>query len=336
MCEGKGGVVAIPSWLIWTVAAIPAGLLVSRVILPWALGRRGVVTERSMFGQALVFDGQDEQGKTVRYLNVNGVFQSVAYVDEELRDELACTYHQYFAEAIKLRFPWLDDAPSTPASSASDGNSTTAGAADGAPASAVITPADTGTDGSASAPASASASTSASTTPATGKRVRPLRALVIGGGGFVFPSYLASRFPDMQVDAVEIDPVIIRLAREHFGLDQACAAHPNLQVMCTDGWDFLRNGGAWDIIVNDAFSGSQPLGSLGTADGARIIHEHLSADGLYLANVRTALEGPKSQPLHELTRVFQAEFQHVKVFAEHPDQPEKIAYNALVACDSLR
>lgn len=270
------------AWLVWGGIAAAVLLLVSRVLVPWVLELRGVHMSRTMFGVALVFDGEDEDGSKVRYLNVDGVFQSVCYEDPELRDSLACEYHRHFARVIGKRFGC---GPSSGPDAQQTGN-------------------------------------------------QQLRALVIGGGGFAFPKHLAASYPDMQVDAVEIDPAIIELARKWFHLDEARAAHPNLNVVQADGWKQLREGGTWDIIVNDAFSGKEPLGSLGTADGARIVREHLSPEGLYLANVRSSISGKKARVLEDLKRVFGAEFANVRVYAERPEDPDALAYNAFVASDS--
>ena len=67
------------------------------------LRRRGVYLRlRSKFGPIMVFDSTDDDGVPVRLLNVGGKFQSVGYVDEGLRYELACVYHRYFAEILSI------------------------------------------------------------------------------------------------------------------------------------------------------------------------------------------------------------------------------------------
>ena len=48
----------------------------------------------------------------------------------------------------------------------------------------------------------------------------PLRVLVMGGGGYSLPKYLAAYVPEARVDVVEIDPAITALAREFFFLDE--------------------------------------------------------------------------------------------------------------------
>ena len=69
--------------------------------LPWILRRRGVDMLRTKFGLTLVFDSADADGTPVRLLNVNGTFQSVSYVPEGLRFELACVYHREMAQVIE-------------------------------------------------------------------------------------------------------------------------------------------------------------------------------------------------------------------------------------------
>jgi tetratricopeptide (TPR) repeat protein len=47
-----------------------------------------------------------------------------------------------------------------------------------------------------------------------------LSVLVIGGGGYVFPRYIAKVWPGSRVDVVEIDPGVTRAAMEAFGLER--------------------------------------------------------------------------------------------------------------------
>ena len=69
--------------------------------LPWLLRKRGVEMRHTKFGLTLIFDSADADGTPVRLLNVNGTFQSVSYVPEGLRYELACIYHRVMAEVIE-------------------------------------------------------------------------------------------------------------------------------------------------------------------------------------------------------------------------------------------
>ena len=48
------------------------------------------------------------------------------------------------------------------------------------------------------------------------------RALVVGLGGGGLPVFLAQAC-GLQVDAVELDPVVLSLARQHFGLPEGAS-----------------------------------------------------------------------------------------------------------------
>ena len=86
--------------------------------------------------------------------------------------------------------------------------------------------------------------------------------------------------------------------------------------------------------MNDAFSGKRPLGPLSTEEGARVVREHLTEGGVYLANVRCPCEGRGSRPLREAAGAFGREFAHVRYVPEWPDEPRKPGNNVLVATDS--
>ena len=90
-------------------------------------------------------------------------------------------------------------------------------------------------------------------------------------------------------------------------------------------------GRTFDVIVNDAFSGARPLGALGNAEGAALIRAHLSKRGMYLANVRTPLEGRKAKVLADVRDAFAREFGSVEVIPERPEEPGVLANNVLVA-----
>ena len=94
--------------------------------------------------------------------------------------------------------------------------------------------------------------------------------IVMGGGGFSLPKYLATHMKGAIIDAIEIDPKIVLLAREHFFLDEALAtASSDLRVIEDDAWKVLQNANAGNInvLVNEVFAGRKSLGSLGTTAG---------------------------------------------------------------------
>ena len=168
-------------------------------------------------------------------------------------------------------------------------------------------------------------------------RERPLRVMVMGGGGYSLPKYLAAYVPEAHVDVVEIDPAITAIAREFFFLDEClektgAEKDGRIRLVNDDAWGFMRAAAEpYDVIVNDAFSGSRPLGPLTSAEGARTVREHLAGSGVYLANVRCACEGRRAKTLREVEGAFGAEFAHVGYVPEWPDEPKKPGNNVLVA-----
>ena len=246
--------------------------------LPWLLRKRGVVMRRTKFGLTLVFESENLDHTPMRLLNVNGTFQSVCYIPEDLRFELACEYHRAMASVI---------------------------------------------EGLARRAAG-----------------RGVRVMVMGGGGYSLPKYLAAFVPAARTDVVEVDPAITAIAREFFFLDE-CLEKTGAQkdgrfhLVNDDAWAFLRAATEpYDVIVNDAFSGKRPLGPLASAEGARVVRSRLAEDGVYLANVRCACEGRGSGPLREVEEAFGREFAHVGYVPEWPDDPKKPGNNAFIATDA--
>src|SRR5437763_12929871 len=81
----------------------------------------------------------------------------------------------------------------------------------------------------------------------------PQRILILGLGGGPLPSAFQRLFPDAAIDAVEIDPAVVRVARKYFGFEQA----PKTRVFEEDGRVFVkrmqRTNAQYDLIVLDAF-----------------------------------------------------------------------------------
>ena len=169
---------------------------------------------------------------------------------------------------------------------------------------------------------------------------RPVRVMVMGGGGYSLPKYLAAYVPAARTDAVEVDPAITAIAREFFFLDEClektgAEKDGRLRLVNDDAWTFLRAAAEpYDVIVNDAFSGKRPLGPLTSAEGARVVRSRLAENGVYLANVRCACTGRGAGPLREVEGAFGREFAHVGYVPEWPDEPEKSGNNAFIATDA--
>lgn len=81
----------------------------------------------------------------------------------------------------------------------------------------------------------------------------PQRLLVVGLGGGTIPGALRELLPDAEIDTVEIDPAVTRVARQYFGFKD----DPKMKVFEVDGRVYvkraIREGKKYDAILLDAF-----------------------------------------------------------------------------------
>jgi len=83
------------------------------------------------------------------------------------------------------------------------------------------------------------------------------------------------------VDAVEIDPEVVEIAHDHFGLEEDAA-----QIFVMDGRSFLREGTElYDLIVLDAFGSSAIPFHLVSREAAALMAARLTPQGLLVVNV---------------------------------------------------
>jgi len=85
----------------------------------------------------------------------------------------------------------------------------------------------------------------------------PKRLLVVGLGGGTIPSFLHKHYPQTRIDAVDIDPVVVDVARQFFGFVEDAT----MKGYAEDGRKFIEERpNAYDLIFLDAFgSESIPL-----------------------------------------------------------------------------
>ena len=119
------------------------------------------------------------------------------------------------------------------------------------------------------------------------------RVLFIGGGGFSGPKQFLEYYPNATIDVVEIDPDVVAVAREHFGVTD----DPRLRVFVMDGRTFLREAGTYDVVVLDAYSKTYVPFHLMTREFFEALDEHLSPDGVVVSNLISSLIGDTSELL---------------------------------------
>ena len=110
----------------------------------------------------------------------------------------------------------------------------------------------------------------------------PKRILMIGLGGGSIPVYLGRFMPDATIDTVEIDPGIIKAAKDYFGVLES----PRLRYIANDGRVFLnRNKDTYDVIFLDAYLNGYVPFHLLTKEFFTLIKERLTPGGAAAFNV---------------------------------------------------
>ncbi len=114
----------------------------------------------------------------------------------------------------------------------------------------------------------------------------PVRALVIGGGGYAYPNYLEVTRPGSQILVSEIDPAVTEAAHAAFGLPRGTS----IEVHDIDArnlvTDLVRgNSPKFDCIFGDSINDYTVPYHLTTLEFTRMVDTLLQDDGLYMLNM---------------------------------------------------
>lgn len=111
---------------------------------------------------------------------------------------------------------------------------------------------------------------------------RPQSALVIGLGGGTIPSFLRRLYPGMKIDAVDIDPVVVEVAKSHFGFreDDLMRAH------VADGRQFVEQAkDRYDLVFLDGFGTDSVPAHLTTREFLTAVKNVLTPRGVVVGNL---------------------------------------------------
>ena len=163
--------------------------------------------------------------------------------------------------------------------------------------------------------------------------------LMLGGGGFAYPKYIISHYEDIEMDVVEIDPMVVAIARRYFFLDRLEAEFDieqthRMRIIEDDGRKVLDcHQRTYDVIANDCFLGRQPVMALASVEAMQAVHDCLNPGGIYMSNVISAVQGEEATFLNSIVATLKQVFERVYVIACNPDNPTMRANNVVLACD---
>ena len=108
------------------------------------------------------------------------------------------------------------------------------------------------------------------------------RGLVIGFGAGSVTRLWHRAAPSMQIDSVEIDPVVTAVAFTHFGFP----SHELLPIHVMDGRQFVQqSSGGYDVVLLDAYGAGDAPYHLTTLEFYREVQARLAPGGVVMANM---------------------------------------------------
>ncbi len=122
------------------------------------------------------------------------------------------------------------------------------------------------------------------------------KALLIGMGGGSIATELKKM--GFQLDIVEIDPRMFRIAKEYFAFDP-----DGVREFVDDGRHFVRSvSNTYDLVVIDVLNGEVQPNHMFTKESCRELKNILSPDGLILINFQGYLYGKYGRAARSLIR----------------------------------
>jgi spermidine synthase len=137
------------------------------------------------------------------------------------------------------------------------------------------------------------------------------RVLVLGMGGGAVTKRWWRDYPDMTIDSVEIDPVVVDVARRFFGLPE----DPRLGVFTTDARRYVQTTDrTYDVVIVDAYYAESLPFHLTTSEFLREVKSRMAPDGVLAYNVISPVSGDKSKLFRTTYRTASGVWDHLWSF----------------------
>jgi spermidine synthase len=132
------------------------------------------------------------------------------------------------------------------------------------------------------------------------------------------PRYLKYLNPNIVVEAVEIDPDVIEVARKYLEL------RPEIEIFTGDGRNILnRRPYKYNLIVNDAFHGVRNIPfHLLTQEFLDMVKSKLTSDGVYAVNVIG--DPSRSRTVNSVINTMESVFEYVNLYYNSSEGEQNI------------
>ena len=111
---------------------------------------------------------------------------------------------------------------------------------------------------------------------------KPKRILIVGLGGGSIPNFLHKHYPDTHIDVVDIDPMVVEVAKKYFAFRQ----DKTLRVHVADGRAFIEKcKKPYDIIFLDAYGADDIPYALATREFLQAVRKAVTPKGVVVTNL---------------------------------------------------
>lgn len=146
---------------------------------------------------------------------------------------------------------------------------------------------------------------------------KPASVLILGGGAFTLPAYLADKLPNASIDVVEIDPELPAIAEKYFYYDRPA----NVSVVAEDARTYVQTSKkTYDVVLVDVYGdGSIPFSFITKQFGAAVA-KRLAPGGVVISNV---IAGTTPGPCRELFSAITAAYHGSLPYAVYVSDPNR-------------
>lgn len=135
----------------------------------------------------------------------------------------------------------------------------------------------------------------------------PRRMLVIGLGGGTLPAFLRRHYPAAEIDAVDINPEVVAVAKDWFGFSEDA----RMRIHVADGRNFIEAvRQPYDAIFLDAFGAEAVPMHLTTREFLGAVRRALRPDGVVIGNIWSIATKP---PYAAMVRTYRETFDTLHV-----------------------
>lgn len=158
---------------------------------------------------------------------------------------------------------------------------------------------------------------------------RARRVLVVGLGGGSIPKRFWRDYPEMTVEVVELDPMVVDVAKRFFEVREDA----RLRLVNQDGRMFLRRTAkTYDLVILDAYFAESIPFHLTTKEFYALVKARLTPGGAVVSNLLGQLRGPRSSLFRAMYRTHGEVFRGLYPFAVayHPDDDAAMIRNIML------